>query len=79
MKMGICILPLVFSLIACSDFLDYKDNDKIIPSRLEEYSELVFGELIEKSASSTCYNLMIMSDDVGSLVRGAVRMNEDVI
>lgn len=69
--MGICILPLVFSLIACSDFLDYKDNDKIIPSRLEEYSELVFGELIEKSASSTCYNLMIMSDDVGSLVRGS--------
>lgn len=70
MKIGVYILPLVFSFIACSDFLDYKDNDKIIPSELEHYSELIYGELIDKSSGSTCYNLMIMSDDVGSWVKG---------
>ncbi|MCB6971973.1 MULTISPECIES: RagB/SusD family nutrient uptake outer membrane protein [Butyricimonas] len=70
MKIGIYILPLVCLFVACSDFLDYKDNDKIIPSELIEYNELIYGELIDKSSSSTCYNLLIMSDDVGSWVKG---------
>ena len=32
--------------IGCSDFLEYKDNDKIIPRELKHFDELVLGELI---------------------------------
>ncbi|WP_292268671.1 RagB/SusD family nutrient uptake outer membrane protein [Butyricimonas sp.] len=71
MKIGKCILPLLTTLLfACNDFLDYKDKDKVIPSKLEEYSELVYGELIHASAGSSCYNILLMSDDFGSMVEG---------
>ena len=70
MKIGIYIMLFVLLLFACSDFLDYKDNDKIIPSELEHYNELVYGELVDKASGSSCYNIMIMSDDVGSWVKG---------
>lgn len=65
------ILPLLLLLGGCSDFLDYKDKDKVIPSTLDEYNELVFGELVASYADEACYNIMIMSDDVGSVVTGA--------
>ena len=65
------ILPLLTTLlVACADFLDYKDKDKVIPSKLDEYSELIYGELIHASAGSSCYNILWMSDDIGSLVEG---------
>ena len=71
------ILPLFLVLGGCSDFLDYKDKDKVIPSALDEYSELVFGELISKGSNATCYNVMIMSDDVSSMVNGSERDYRD--
>lgn len=69
-KYMICLLSLIFVLGACSDFLDYKDKDKVIPSKLDEYSELVYGELIHKDAGASLYNVLIMSDDVGSCMNG---------
>ena len=68
MKIYKYILPLLLVLGGCSDFLDYKDKDKVIPSNLDEYNELIFGELIAKSSEAVCYTIMIMSDDVGSMV-----------
>ncbi|WP_303179279.1 RagB/SusD family nutrient uptake outer membrane protein [uncultured Butyricimonas sp.] len=64
------ILPLFVVLCACNDFLDYKDKDKVIPSKFDEYSELIYGELIHKESGASCLNLLIMSDDIGSLVEG---------
>lgn len=73
MKVRRYIVPLLFVLSSCSNFLDYKDKDKVIPSTLDEYSELVFGELIAKSADNTCFNILMMSDDMGCVVRGSER------
>ena len=39
MKIYKYILPLLLFLGGCSDFLDYKDKDKVIPSNLDEYNE----------------------------------------
>lgn len=77
MKIYKYILPLLLVLGGCSDFLDYKDKDKVIPSNLDEYNELIFGELIAKSSEAVCYNIMIMSDDVGSMVNGNERDYRD--
>src|SRR5699024_5504421 len=35
---------------------------------LDQYSELILGELIQKSVGATCYNLWIMSDDYSTSV-----------
>lgn len=69
MKILIYIIPLIFvGFVSCSDFLDYKDKDKVIPDELVQYSELIGGELIDKSSSSACYNVLLMSDDVGTFI-----------
>ena len=57
MKQIVYIISLYFMCISCSDFLDYKDNDKVIPDELDQYSELVLGELIQQSMGASCYNL----------------------
>ena len=63
-------LSFFWVLGACSDFLDYKDKDKVIPSTFEEYSELIYGDLIHQDAGNSCYNILIMSDDVESCING---------
>lgn len=68
MKRIIYMIPLFLLFASCSDFLDYKDKDKVIPSELSQYSELVVGEVIQKRVSTTCYNLLVMSDDYGTYV-----------
>lgn len=68
MKQIIYMILLVLSFASCGDFLDYKDKDKVIPAELAQYSELVVGELTQKSAGTTCHNLWIMSDDFGTYV-----------
>lgn len=66
--------PLVYILVAClftvscNDFLDYKDGDKVIPHELDQYSELVYGELVIKSIGAACHNTWIMSDDYSTYV-----------
>lgn len=71
MKIGKYIFPLLLVLSSCNDFLDYKDKDKVIPSTLSEYEELIFGELIAKESGDACYNLMMMSDDMGDVILGS--------
>ena len=77
MKITACILPILIALASCSDFLDYKDKDKVIPSELEQYSELIYGELITKSAGSVCHNVLMMSDDVESWIYEYTTPTED--
>ena len=52
----------------CSDFLEYKDNDKIIPRELKHFDELVLGELIKKTTGSEMMALDFMTDDIESVV-----------
>lgn len=54
--------------ISCNDFLEYKDNDKIIPKELSHYDELVFGELTKKTSGTEMIYLDLMTDDVMSVV-----------
>ena len=54
--------------IGCSDFLEYKDNDKIIPRELKHFDELVLGELIKKTTGSEMMALDFMTDDIESVV-----------
>lgn len=68
MKQIINIISLFLLFTSCGDFLDYKDNDKVIPDNLDQYSELIMGELTQKSVGATCHNLWIMSDDFGTYV-----------
>lgn len=68
MKKIIYLIALYLAFASCDDFLDYKDNDKVVPSNLEHYSELIAGELIFKRVGATCYNLWLMGDDYGSYV-----------
>lgn len=68
MKQIIYIFSLFLLFTSCGDFLDYKDNDKVIPDELEHYDELILGELIQKSVGAICYNLWYMSDDMGTFV-----------
>lgn len=63
MKQIIYLLVLGLGFVSCNDFLDYKDGDKVIPEELEQYDELVYGELLRKSIGASCYNTWIMSDD----------------
>ena len=43
MKQIIYMISLFLLFVSCSDFLDYKDKDKVIPDELDHYSELVLG------------------------------------
>ena len=47
MKHVISLVSLILLFASCNDFLDYKDNDKVIPDELDQYSELILGELIQ--------------------------------
>lgn len=67
-KLFIYILPICIFLAGCSDFLEYKDRDKIIPRELKHFDELVYGELIKKTGGSEMMILDFMTDDVMSVV-----------
>lgn len=66
---GIYIIAFLFLLISCDDFLEYKDKDKVIPSKLAHYEELIFGEIIRKDWGNVLTNLSLMTDDVSSYVK----------
>ncbi len=57
--------------------LEYKDKDQVIPSTLEHYNELIYGELITKSSSSVCYNLHFLTDDIGDQVPSGYSEGDD--
>ena len=62
------ILPICILWSACNDFLEYKDNDKIIPKELSHYNELVYGELIYKTKGDEMLSLQLMTDEAESVV-----------
>ncbi|WP_455509213.1 RagB/SusD family nutrient uptake outer membrane protein, partial [Butyricimonas paravirosa] len=62
---------------SCDSFLEYKDKDQVIPSTLEHYNELIYGELITKSSSSVCYNLHFLTDDIGDQVPSGYSEGDD--
>lgn len=64
----ICIVLSVMMLQSCEDFLTYKDKDKIIPSELTHYEELIYGELLYKEILMTFYKLDVMTDDVSDII-----------
>ena len=72
MKQLAYIIALGLTLASCNDFLDYKDGDKVIPGELEQYDELVYGELVRKSIGSSCYNTWLMSDEYESSVPSSI-------
>lgn len=68
---GLCLLQ------SCDNFLEYKDNDKVIPDKLEHFEELIYGELIRKNSDNVCYNLDVMTDDVASEVPSGNNASDD--
>ena len=77
MKILIYIIPLFLCITSCDSFLEYKDKDQVIPSTLEHYNELIYGELITKSSSSVCYNLHFLTDDIGDQVPSGYSEGDD--
>lgn len=63
------ILPLCLLWAGCSDFLEYKDKDKIIPKELKHYNELIYGELIKKTSGNEMMYMQMMTDEVVSFVK----------
>lgn len=68
MKILLSVISLMIFFTSCDSFLEYKDKDKVIPSELEHYDELVYGEILTKSGGAICKNLAHMTDEVGSWV-----------
>lgn len=63
-NINIIIITLVlFGFTSCDEFLESKEKDKIIPSKVVHLKEFLLGEVIQKSADNTQY-LPIMSDDI---------------
>lgn len=63
----IIIYMLIFS--SCSDFLEEKTKDMVIPKSVKHYEELLYGEAYFRANKSIANYLEIMSDDVKLYVR----------
>lgn len=59
---------MMLTTTSCSDFLEYKDKDKIEPTTLSHYSDLAYTELMQKENSFELYYLNVMTDDLESSV-----------
>lgn len=82
MKYIINILIFIFllSISSCSDFLDYKESDKMIPKTIENYSEFLYGEVILDKGNYFMKEIPFMSDEfseaVGSTTSSSDRRQE---
>lgn len=54
---------------SCSDFLEYRDKDKVIPQTLDQYSELIYGQLLYKETEDALFTLEYMTDDISSFAK----------
>lgn len=59
---------MMFTTTSCTDFLEYKDKDKIEPTTLAHYSDLAYTELMQKENIYELNYLNIMTDDLESTV-----------
>lgn len=62
------IMPLCLLWAGCSDFLEYKDKDKIIPKELKHFNELIYGELMKTTSGGEMMYMQMMTDEVASVV-----------
>lgn len=58
----------VILLCSCEDFLESKQNDKMIPKTIENYSELIYGEVINKKGEKFMISNIALSDDFSEVV-----------
>lgn len=65
------LISLILLLDSCSGFLDYKEDDKMIPETIENFSELLLGEVIYKGDKDMNF-ISLMSDDVTDIVRAEI-------
>ncbi len=65
--LGVCLL--LFS--ACSDFLEEKSQDLIIPKSVKDYQEFLFGEAYIRDETQIHTYLDIMTDDVKENISGS--------
>lgn len=77
MKRNIYIFFFLLLLTSCDSFLEYKDKDKLIPTQLEHYNELIYGELLIKNAEGFGRALEIMTDDVGNKIPVLASWSQD--
>lgn len=72
MKIHILSLWLFLALLSsCSDFLEEKSQDLIIPKTVKDYRELLFGEAYPRDHTSVHTWLDIMTDDVKENIKGS--------
>lgn len=64
MRYNILIIIFIFLFSSCEDFLEEKSKDKIIPTSVENYEELLYGEAYLRADNSIASYLDIMTDDV---------------
>lgn len=77
--MKIYVLYIVLLLAtSCDSFLEYKDKDKVIPSTLQHYEELIYGELLIKNANGFGRRLEMMTDDIGNMVPAGISSNNEL-
>lgn len=57
------LLSFLLILSSCKDYLENKDGDKVIPSTLKHYDELIYGEIIKQSSGTEMSYLPLMTDD----------------
>lgn len=72
MKINIFLLWVVITLFtSCSDFLEEKSQDLIIPKTVKDYRELLFGEAYLRETTSIHTWLDLMTDDVKENIKGS--------
>lgn len=66
-KYYLLYIALILSLISCSDFLEEKSKDLVIPKTVNEYKEFILGEAYYNGLDYTKY-LDVMSDDIDEYI-----------
>lgn len=72
-KMMYILLPL--TLFGCSNFLDEESKDLLIPKTIENYEEVLYGEVIN-TTSDNFYFLEYLSDDISEHYNSATTKEE---
>lgn len=68
MNKYICLLFIICFFSSCSNFLEEKSQDQIIPTKISDVTELIYGELIGRNVGiQQVWD--VMSDDVTTLWR----------
>lgn len=70
MKRIFIYIFLILPLISCEDFLEEESKDLLIPKTLENYEELLYGEVIRDRVDHLVF-LQFLSDDVREYFSGS--------